>query len=82
MHQCMLGKILLIGCPKFDDYKLYMEKITEILKQNSIKSITCAHMEVPCCFGFVRIIKEAITDSGKDISLREINISIKGDTIS
>jgi ferredoxin len=76
------GKILLIGCPKFDDYKLYMEKITEILKQNNIKSITCVHMEVPCCFGFIRIIQEAITDSGKDISLKEINISIKGDIIS
>jgi len=82
-HEDLLeGKILLMGCPKFDDYKLYVEKITEILKQNNIKSITCAHMEVPCCFGFMRIIKEAITNSGKDISLKEINISIKGNIIS
>ena len=82
-HEDLLkGKILLIGCPKFDDYKLYIEKITEIFKQNNIKSITCAHMEVPCCFGFIRIIKEAIANSGKDISLKEINISIKGNIIS
>ncbi|MBI5144848.1 MAG: 4Fe-4S binding protein, partial [Candidatus Omnitrophica bacterium] len=53
-HQDLLkGKILLVGCPKLDDIKIYQEKISEIVKNNNIKSITSAHMEVPCCFGLV-----------------------------
>jgi len=75
------GKILLVGCPKLDDAKFYLEKITEILKNNNIKSLTCAHMEVPCCFGFVSLMEQAIIASGKDISLVEVNIGIKGDKL-
>jgi len=73
------GRILLIGCPKLDDAEFYKEKITGILKDNDIKSITCAHMEVPCCFGLVNIVKSAISDSGKDIPFEEVTISIKGE---
>jgi len=74
-------KILLVGCPKLDDTGLYQEKITQILKNNSIKSVTCAHMEVPCCFGLVNIIKSAISASVKNIPFKEITISIKGEKI-
>ena len=49
-HEDILkDKVLLIGCPKLDDAKGYQEKITQIFKNNKIKSVTCAHMEVPCC---------------------------------
>ncbi|MBA7472763.1 Ferredoxin-type protein NapF [subsurface metagenome] len=72
------GKILLVGCPKFDDVDFYKERITQILKNNNIKSITCAYMEVPCCFGLVSIVKSAISASGKDIPFKEVTISIKG----
>jgi len=75
------GKILLVGCPKLDDAGLYQEKIAQILKNNSIKSVTYAHMEVPCCFGLVGIIKSAISASGKNIPFKEITISIKGERI-
>ena len=75
------GKVLLIGCPKLDDAEFYKTKITEILKNNNIKSVTCAHMEVPCCFGLVSIIKEALAASGKKIPFKEVTISIKGDKI-
>jgi len=74
-------KILLVGCPKLDDAGFYQEKITEILKNNSIKSVTYAHMEVPCCFGLVGIIKSAISASVKNIPFKEITISIKGEKI-
>lgn len=81
-HQDLLkGKVLLIGCPKLDDAKLYEKKITQIIKDNNIKSITCAHMEVPCCFGLVNIIKSAISASGKDIPFKEVTISIKGEKL-
>ncbi|NQS99824.1 MAG: 4Fe-4S binding protein [Candidatus Omnitrophica bacterium] len=79
-HQELLkDKKLLIGCPKLDDAELYKEKIAQILKQNEIKSITCAHMEVPCCFGLVNIIKEAIELSGKNIPFRGVTVGIQGE---
>ncbi len=81
-HQNLLkDKVLLIGCPKLDDTQVYQEKINQILKQNNIKSITYAHMEVPCCFVLVNIIKEAIEHSGKNILFKEVTISIKGERI-
>ena len=75
------GKILLVGCPKLDDVEFYREKITQILKDNNIKSMTCAHMEVPCCFGLVSIVKSAISASGMDIPFKEVTVSIKGEEI-
>lgn len=81
-HQDLLrGKILLVGCPKLDDAEFYQKKITQMLKDNSIKSITSAYMEVPCCFGLVSIVKSAIAASGKDIPFREVTISIKGERL-
>ncbi len=81
-HRKLLkGKILLVGCPKLDDLRAYEEKISQILKNNNIKSVTYAHMEVPCCFGLLDIIKSAITQSAKDISFEDVVISIKGERI-
>jgi NAD-dependent dihydropyrimidine dehydrogenase PreA subunit len=82
-HQGLLnGKALLVGCPKFDDLKLYSEKITQILKSNQIKSITYAHMEVPCCSALLEIIKSAIASSGKKVPFKEAVISIKGEMLN
>ena len=68
------GKILLIGCPKLDDAELYKDKIAQILKINNIKSVTCAHMEVPCCFGLVNISKSTLESSCKKIPYFEVVI--------
>lgn len=76
------NKVLLVGCPKLDDSEFYMKKFTDIIKNNDIKSITVVHMEVPCCFGMLGIVKQAIKDSGKDIPLKAINIGIRGNIIS
>ena len=77
-HQDLLKeKILLIGCPKLDDMKAYSEKISQILKNNKVKSITYAHMEVPCCFGLIDVIKDAIAKSGKLVAFDEVVIGIK-----
>ncbi|MFA5116715.1 MAG: 4Fe-4S binding protein [Candidatus Omnitrophota bacterium] len=72
------GKVLLIGCPKLDDAHVYQDKIAQILKNNNIRSVTCAHMEVPCCFGLVNLIKTAIETSGKKIPFKDITIGIRG----
>lgn len=75
-------KTLLIGCPKLDDSEFYMEKFTEIFRLNDIKSVTVAHMEVPCCFGMLNIVKQAAKDSGKNIPVKDVNIGIRGNIIS
>jgi len=63
------GKSLVIGCPKLDDISAYQEKITEIFKNNKIKSVTVAIMEVPCCHGLYAAVEEAVKDSGKKIPI-------------
>jgi len=78
-HDLLKGKILLVGCPKLDDATRYSEKFTQIFKENDIKSITCAHMEVPCCFGMVSVVQEALAASGKNIPFKEVTIGIKGE---
>jgi Fe-S-cluster-containing hydrogenase component 2 len=81
-HEGLLkGKVLLVGCPKLDDLDIYREKIAQIIENNSIKSITYAHMEVPCCFGLISIIQEEISNSKKKIPFEEVIIGIKGERI-
>jgi len=70
---------LIIGCPKLDDSEYYVEKLAEIFKQNSIKSVNIVHMEVPCCFGLNQIVKRAMDESGKHIPLDETTISVRGE---
>jgi ferredoxin len=78
-HQDLLkGKILLVGCPKLDDLALYRQKITQILKNNKVRSVTYARMEVPCCCGLINIIQDAISQAAEKIPFTEIVISIKG----
>ncbi len=81
-HSALLkGKVLLVGCPKLDDTGAYKEKFKAIFETNNIKSLTYAHMEVPCCFGMIGAIKEAISESGKKIPFEEVTISIKGELL-
>jgi hypothetical protein len=79
-HQDFLkGRTVVVGCPKLDDIQYYREKLTEIFRTNSIKSITISFMEVPCCFGLVKATENAIAASGKDIPLKKVKIGIRGD---
>lgn len=79
-HQDLLkGKTILIGCPKLDDVQFYIEKLAQIFSHNNIASVTVAHMEVPCCFGLTYIVKEALSQAGKDIPVEDITISIRGE---
>lgn len=70
-------KITLIGCPKLDDVD-YSEKLTEIIAQNDIKSVTIVRMEVPCCGGLENAAKQAIQNSGKFLPWQVVTISIDG----
>ncbi len=76
--ELLRGKIAVIGCPKLDDAGGYAEKLAEILSENNVKSVTVAHMEVPCCFGLEGAVESALRESGKKIPLETIVLSING----
>lgn len=72
--------ITLVGCPKLDDVD-YSEKLTEIIRQNDIKSVSVVRMEVPCCAGIVNAVKTALMNSGKCIPWSVTVLSIDGNII-
>lgn len=72
------GKVTLIGCPKLDAVN-YSEKLTEIIRNNDIQSVTIVRMEVPCCGGLEMAAKKAIQDSGKFLPWQVTTISIDGE---
>ena len=71
------GRITLVGCPKLDSVD-YSEKLTEILRNNTIRSITVVRMEVPCCGGMENAVKRALQQSGKSIACNVVTISTDG----
>ena len=75
------SRALLIACPKLDDFTAHLAKLTAILSQSDVKSITVLHMEVPCCSGLVHMARQAIQFSGKDIPLRDVTIGVRGDVL-
>ncbi len=73
------GKVLLIGCPKLDDSWFYQAKLAQIFSSNDIKDIEVVYMEVPCCSGLVRTVREALKDAGVEIPVTLTKIGIQGD---
>ena len=77
-HQDFIrGRVTLIGCPKLDAVD-YTEKLTQILRQNSIKSLTIVRMEVPCCGGLEHAATQALKASGRFIPWHVVTIGIDG----
>jgi NAD-dependent dihydropyrimidine dehydrogenase PreA subunit len=74
------NRITIIGCPKLDDVD-YTEKLTAILKNNSIKSLAVVRMEVPCCAGIANAAIAALKASGKMIPWRVITIATNGEIV-
>lgn len=82
-HQDFLeDKALLVACPKLDDFPAHQHKLTEVLRQSGLKSLTVVHMEVPCCSGLVHLARQAILESGNVIPFNEVTIGIKGERIA
>ena len=74
----MKGKVVMMGCPKFDDVHEYIEKFADIFKIAGIKSVTVVVMEVPCCSGLPIIIKKGMEAANKKIPLKEIVLDLRG----
>lgn len=75
------GRPVMIGCPKLDDSRAYVEKLTRILSEASVRSVTVVFMEVPCCTGLVRIAQAAIAQAGRPIPLHGVTVSIRGHVV-
>ena len=81
MHEdFMRGKVTIIGCPKLDAVD-YTDKLTEIIRDNDIRSVTIVRMEVPCCGGLQRAAENALRNSGKFIPWQVVTISRDGNIL-
>ena len=72
------GRVLLLGCPKFDDKAEYLQRFTDIFRTNDIKSVKVLRMEVPCCSFLLPIVTEAAHRAGKDVPVEEVIITRRG----
>lgn len=76
------GRTVMMGCPKFDDAQMYIQRFTEIFTERKLNSITIMIMEVPCCSAMLQIIKKARDDAGSSVPVRQVVISTQGQIIN
>jgi Pyruvate/2-oxoacid:ferredoxin oxidoreductase delta subunit len=72
------GHSVIVGCPKLDDTRPYIEKLAQVLRSNNLRSLMVVHMEVPCCSGLTHIARGAIALSGEAMSFLDITVSLRG----
>lgn len=72
------GRVMMMGCPKFDDQQLYTDRFTEIFKTRPLNSVTILIMEVPCCSAMLEIVKKAYKDAGAEVPVRQVVLSAQG----
>ncbi|MBW1806225.1 MAG: 4Fe-4S binding protein [Deltaproteobacteria bacterium] len=75
------GKVVMLGCPKFDDVEEYVQKFADIFSAADIKSVTIAVMDVPCCQGLPIIIDRGMEKAGKKIPVEKVVISARGEIL-
>jgi NAD-dependent dihydropyrimidine dehydrogenase PreA subunit len=82
LHQELLqGKAVMIGCPKFDDPREYIEKFAAVFKTAGIKSITTVVMEVPCCSGLPAMVGKGLEAAGAQIPMNRLVVSTRGEIL-
>jgi Pyruvate/2-oxoacid:ferredoxin oxidoreductase delta subunit len=75
------GNVVMVGCPKFDDFQAYVQRFADIFKQADVRDITVVVMEVPCCQGLPVLIKKGMELAGKSIPVEQIIISTRGEIL-
>jgi Pyruvate/2-oxoacid:ferredoxin oxidoreductase delta subunit len=75
------GKALICGCPKFENLEEHVAKLTAILRENEIQEITIVNMEVPCCFGLVQIVRQALDAAGKNLPVTICTLGTEGQVL-
>jgi Pyruvate/2-oxoacid:ferredoxin oxidoreductase delta subunit len=82
-HQDFLqGKVVMVGCPKFDEMQAYIQKFTDIFREADIRSVTVLVMEVPCCQGLPIVIEKGMEDAGKKVPMEKVIVSTRGEILS
>ena len=76
-EEFMDGRVTLVGCPKLDGVD-YSQKLTQIIRENDIESITVVRMEVPCCGGLEFAVGNALRQSGKTIPMQVVTVGVDG----
>ena len=74
----LAGKVVMMGCPKFDDAESYIQRFTEIINTCNLKSITILIMEVPCCSSMNVIVKKALEQATSSVPVEQVTISTRG----
>ncbi|SFN07806.1 ATP-binding protein [Thermodesulforhabdus norvegica] len=77
----MPDRVVLIGCPKFDNLQEYLEKLSGIFLNSDIKGVTVLRMQVPCCSGLTGLVRKALEVTSRDIKAEEVVISPDGQII-
>ncbi len=78
-HRRLLrGRAVVVACPKLDDAAAHAARLAAILRANRIRSITVAHMEVPCCAALERIVDDARTQAGSHVAVSVVNVGVDG----
>ncbi len=72
------GRTVMMGCPKFDDQQLYVDRFTELFKTRKMNSVTILIMEVPCCSAMLQIVRKAYDDAEAAVPVRQVVISTQG----
>jgi len=75
----LAGRVVMMGCPKFDDQQLYVDRFTEIFRTRTLKSLTILIMEVPCCHSMLQIIRQAYDAVKPNLPVRQVVISTRGE---
>jgi len=75
----LAGRVVMMGCPKFDDQQLYVDRFTEIFRTRKLKSLTILIMEVPCCHSMLQIIKKAWDAAKPSFPIRHAVVSTRGE---
>jgi len=76
------GKVVMVGCPKFDDAELYVQRFADIFRSADVKSVTTVVMEVPCCQGLPAMVEKGMALAGKRVPLEKIVLSLQGAVLS
>jgi ferredoxin len=77
-EELLAGRALVVGCPKLDDLGSYVEKLSRIVAENDVRTVTVARMEVPCCGGMSMAARKAVEASGRPIPFRDIVVGVSG----
>ncbi len=75
------SKVLMVGCPKFDDAESYIAKFRDIFKMSGVKSVTVVTMEVPCCQGLPVIVKRGMAAANANIPMSHVTVGVGGEIL-